>query len=237
MDGGHSFDAHQAAKRRKAGNRAERRAWAKGVLDGILGQLRPDDLCLDCGANVGAVAGPLAETGAQVFAFEPDPVAFAALSDRLAPYRNTRAIPAAVGLTDGQATLHRAARFRDDPLDATVSSTLMAGKRDTTSDHDVTVRVLSLPDILAALHAGHWPGALPLPRTVPKRIALLKLDVEGAELDLLPALHEGDLLAPIACTLVETHQRKFPDRRRAFLSMRRQIAGLYPATKVNLDWI
>lgn len=237
MDGGHTEEARAAARRHRAATRARRQARAKGVLDGILGQLRPGDLCLDCGANVGAVAGPLAATGAEVLAFEPDPLAFAALSDRLAAFPNAHPIPAAVGVTDGTATLHRAKRFADSPLAATVGSTVVPGKRDSDGSHDIPVRVLSLPDILTAIQEGRWPDDLPMPTRAHTRIALLKLDVEGAELALLPALHDADLLAPVACTLVETHQRKFPALRRDFLSMRRRIAALYPVPKVDLDWI
>lgn len=239
MDGGYQHDAHQAAKRRKAGTRLQRQAWARGVLDGILSQLRPGDLCLDCGANVGLVAGPLAETGAEVLAFEPDPLAFAALTDRLAPFANAHPIAAAVGVHAGTETLRRSTRFADTPLAATTGSTLLVGKRDADCEaaNDVAVQVASLPDMLTTLHAGGWPAGLPRPSQSPGRIALLKLDVEGAELTLLPALHGADLLAPIGCTLVETHQRKFPALRRDFLSMRRQIAGLYPPHRVNLDWI
>lgn len=237
MDGGFIHDGRAAARRRKAGTRAERMASAKGVLDGILSQLRPGDLCLDCGANVGSVAGPLAETGAEVLAFEPDPVAFAALSDRLAPFANAHPVQAAVDVSGGTATLHRSNKFADDPLGATISSTVLAGKRDSDGQNDISVRVLSLPDMLETIQAGRWPDILPMPTCAPSRIALLKMDVEGAELTLLPALHHHDLLTPIACTVVETHQRKFPALRQDFLSMRRQIAGLYPGHKVNLDWI
>lgn len=233
------YDEDMARARRRLAKR-ERRAWARGVFDGLLSQLTSDDICLDCGGNVGEISGPIAETGAEVYAFEPDPVAFAALSARLAPFPNAHAVQAAVGVTSGSATLHRSSRFEDDPLSATVSSTLMPGKRDSVGGNDITVDVLSLPDILTSLQAGQMPPVLPAlsrNRRKPGRLALLKMDVEGGELELLPALHQADLLAGIGCTLVETHQRKFPDRRRDFLSMRRQIAGLYPARKVNLDWI
>ena len=213
-----------------------RRATARGLLDGILSQLRPGDVALDCGANVGEIAEPLARTGATVFAFEPDPLAFDALVRRLAPYPAAHAIHAAVGAAPGRATLRRSARFDGDPLAATTSSTLETGKRDADASgaNDVEVDVLPLPALIAALAAGDVPPPL---TGRPGRLALLKLDVEGSELDLLPALHAAGLLDAIACTLVETHQRKFPDRRRDFLAMRREIAAAYPARKVNLDWI
>ena len=227
------------SRERRRAKRRERFAHARGVMDGICAQLRPGDVVLDCGANRGEVSHPLAETGATIYAFEPDPLAFAALAERLAGFANAHPVQAAVSSEAGRAILHRSTTFGDDPLAATVSSTLASGKRDADASgaNDVEVEVMDLRAILAALAEGRIPDGLPAPATPPSRIALLKLDVEGEELTLLPALHEADLLAPVACTLVETHQRKFPDKRRAFLDMRRQIAGLYPQHKVNLDWV
>ncbi|WP_299816082.1 FkbM family methyltransferase [uncultured Jannaschia sp.] len=228
-------DIRAKRQARRLGQRL-RRATARGLLDGILSQLRPGDVALDCGANVGDVAEPLAETGATVFAFEPDPLAFDTLARRLAPYPAAHAVHAAVGVTRARATLRRSSRFAGDALAATTSSTLLPGKRDADTEgaHDVEVDVLSLPELIAALAAGSVPPPL---KGAPGRLALLKLDVEGSELDLLPTLHAAGLLNKIACTLVETHQRKFPDRRRDVLAMRREIAAAYPARKVNLDWI
>ena len=235
----HEETLSRAMRRAKA---RERRAWARGLLDGTLAQMGPDCVALDCGANVGEVTQPLADTGAMVYAFEPDPVAFAALSERMAGYDNVQLVNAAVGETAGTATLHRSVRFDEDPLAATVSSTLMAGKRDADAEdpNGVAVAVLSLPDILSDVVQGRVPRALPrLPgqRRGTGRCALLKIDIEGGELSLLPALHDADLLQHVSCTLVETHQRKFPALRRDFLQMRREIGGLYPSRKVNLDWI
>ncbi len=233
-----AFDTERARlKRRMAGR--ERRAAARGILDGVLSQLRPGDVALDCGANVGDITCPLAETGATIFAFEPDPVAFAALQTRTDTLPNVHAINAAVAVQAGTATLHRTRAFADDPLASTVSSTLLSGKRDSDARgaNDIDVPVLSLPGLLRDLTAGRIPAALPATARKPWRVTLLKLDVEGEELNLLPALHDANLLEPIGCTLVETHQRKFPDRRRDFLRMRRRIGAQYPTSKVNLDWI
>lgn len=42
----------------------------------VVHRLKPGDIAIDCGANIGSVALRLAKTGATVFAFEPDPIAF-----------------------------------------------------------------------------------------------------------------------------------------------------------------
>ena len=52
--------AHDKLKRRAQRN--ERAQFARGLMQGILSMQQPGDVVLDCGANVGAVTGPLAET-------------------------------------------------------------------------------------------------------------------------------------------------------------------------------
>ena len=74
-------------KKRQARNMAK--AGAEGFLMGLASQLTPEDTVVDCGANVGDVAEPLAETGAALHAFEPDPFAFG----KLAKENNTMIIP------------------------------------------------------------------------------------------------------------------------------------------------
>lgn len=205
----------------------ERKLRAEGVLAGVTAMLGKGDIAVDLGANVGAVTEQLASTGASVFAFEPDPVAFAALARRVADRPNVESINAAVGLAEGHVTLLRSVRFEDDPVAATVSSTVLSGKRDrdAAGTNDVEVRQVDLVAFLKGLIAGHG------------RIAFLKMDIEGGELDLLPALSAAGLLDVIGYTVVETHQRKFPEKRKDFMRMRRQMSKLHSPLQLNLDWI
>src|SRR3546814_8424189 len=63
------------------------RAPTQGAMRDFLDaakRLRPGDIAIDCGANVGRFTRPIAEGGATVHAFEPNPDAFAELSRNLA---------------------------------------------------------------------------------------------------------------------------------------------------------
>ncbi|MEM1351990.1 MAG: FkbM family methyltransferase, partial [Pseudomonadota bacterium] len=93
-------------KRRQARN--ERAAFARGLLQGVRSMLRPGDVVIDCGANIGDVAEPLAETGATVLAYEPDPYAFGRLEARLGERSNVKLHNAAVGVEAGTVRLMRA---------------------------------------------------------------------------------------------------------------------------------
>lgn len=214
-----TFDARRLAHR-------EKKARSKGILEGAIAMLGKGDIAIDCGANVGIVTTQLAATGAEVHAFEPDPVAFGELSRKVADMPNVHLHHAAVGSQDGTVTLMRSTRFADDPIAATVSSTIVSGKRDTDLEGHEALEV-PLVNLARFIRRVQKHG----------QVRLLKMDVEGEELTLLPHLAKRGALDVINCTLVETHQRKFPEKRRDFLSMRREISARYPASKVNLDWI
>ena len=75
-------------------------------------RVRPGELCLDVGANVGAYVLQLARwshPGGTVVAFEPNPAALEILMEHVRMndlQRNVTVVPAAVGATAGTATLY-----------------------------------------------------------------------------------------------------------------------------------
>jgi FkbM family methyltransferase len=196
------------------------RIWrARAAFERAARALGPGDVAIDCGANVGRYTEPLARSGAVVHAFEPDPTAFAALSARLSGRPNVTLHPAAVGVTDGTATLYRAADFAADPLKRTVSSSLLPDKLNVDAEAALEVRRVDLPRFIAEIG----------------RVALLKLDIEGAEVEILERLLEIGALARIGAVFVETHETKAPALAERTAALRRAIArdGL---AGVNLDW-
>ena len=217
--------AHDKLKRRAERN--ERAQFARGLMQGILSMLRPGDVVFDCGANVGAVTGPLAETGATVHAFEPDPFAFEQLSKRVQGMDNVILHTAAVGVAAGSVRLMRAANFADNPMGGSVKSTVIAGGRniDERDDATISVQMIALPDLIRATAAAAG------------EVAFLKMDIEGAELDLLEHMQAEGLFDLVRLTVAETHENKFRDLRPRFAALRNAVAAEHPVTRVNLDWI
>lgn len=214
--------AERAARRAR---RNLRKAAAEGYLEGICAMLRPGDLALDCGANMGVVTAQLAATGADVLAFEPDPYAFSQLQARFAAEPRVELVNAALGVSEGTVLLHRAENFEDNPEGASVKSTILPGGRSIAREGGLEVRLADMPALIAELVAARG------------EIAFVKMDIEGAELDILEALDRRDLLAGIRCLVAETHERKFKELRPRFRALRRHLEDKYPRTKVNLDWI
>lgn len=212
-------------KRRQERN--QRAAHARGLLQGITSMLKPGDIVFDCGANVGDVTAPLAATGAYVHAFEPDPYAFDQLRKRMGGVENVTLYNAAVGVEAGSIQLMRAVNFDDNPKGGSVKSTVVSGGRkiDERDEATIEVELISLPDKIEAVVAEHG------------EIAFLKMDIEGAELDLLEHMQAKRLFDHVRLTVAETHEHKFRDLRPRFKALRQAVSTDYPITRVNLDWI
>ena len=214
------------AKLKRRQERNQRAAFAKGLMQGICSILKPGDIVLDCGANVGEVSGLLAQTGAEVHAFEPDPFAFGKLKKAMKGQENVILHNAAVGVENGSIRLMRAENFDDNPRGASVKSTVISGGRKIDEQEngiDVTqVSLLGRIDELVEQHG---------------EIAFLKMDIEGAELDILEAMLKRNLFDKIRLTVAETHESKFKKLRPRFAALREAVTEKYPITKVNLDWI
>jgi FkbM family methyltransferase len=131
---------------------------------------QPGQTVVDVGANIGVfsldAAGRVGGSG-RVVAVEPHPLAFELLSRNLGPYeRRTVLVNVACGARDGRLALHSV------PGRLSVSS--LHTRPDRTESTEV--RVLTLDAVVSA----HGIGA----------IDLLKLDVEGSELDVIAGARE-----------------------------------------------
>jgi FkbM family methyltransferase len=200
-------------------------ARAEGMLQGVVSMLRPGDVVVDCGANRGDISADLAATGAVVHAFEPDPYNVEKLTDRFRDVPNVHLHPVAVGAKAGQVRLMRAANWEANPDLASVKSTIVSGGHNIAEGAGIDVEIIDFPAFLRGLIAAHG------------RLAFVKIDIEGAELDLLEAMLSAGLFDHIQLTVAETHERKFKDLRPRFAALREAVSAAYPPTRVNLDWI
>ncbi|WP_435139444.1 FkbM family methyltransferase [Pseudopelagicola sp. nBUS_19] len=221
-----SLTAEEALEKYQRRHRRNMRAsHAQGFLLGVASMLQKGDLVIDCGANIGEVTQPLAETGASIHCFEPDPYAFEQLSSRVMKLDNVILHNAAVGTESGTVQLMRAVNFGENPKGGSVKSTVLKGGRSIDESNPIDVELIDL--IAFIKHAIECSG----------EIAFLKMDIEGAELDILERMEAENLFDSIRCTVVETHERKFKALRPRFKALKERVGNAYPVSKVNLDWI
>jgi FkbM family methyltransferase len=202
-----------------------RKAWAEGYLTAITAMLKPGDLAVDCGANMGVVTERLAATGADVVAFEPDPFAFKTLEQKFANTPHVTLFNAAVGVGSGTVRLMRADNFGDNPEGASVKSTILDGGRRIDAENAVEVPLIDFPSWVADQVKARG------------EVAFIKMDIEGAELDILEKMDAEHLFQNVRCLVAETHERKFKDLRDRYKALRDKVSENYAPGKVNLDWI
>jgi len=215
----------------------------------IVEELRDGALCVDCGAHVGHVSEVLLRLGARVEAFEPHPVLGHYLRMRLWEFVREGRLAvhlAAVGAKAAEVDLHIL-----EPLEKTnlrgglsESGTVCAEKAqvqeqksaessgtqsgeaterpaEQTPPPPVRVRQVDLADFLQRLG---WP------------VTLLKLDIEGAEYEVLESLIACGAHELCRHILVETHHQKIPALAPRAAALE-QLLRDREVKNVYLDWI
>ena len=177
--------------------------------------------CIDLGANVGVYTRKMASVAKQVIAFEPDPWACAELRANVADLDNVTIVNAAAGACEKKVLLYRHSRFENDPASYSEASSVIADKRSVTEENAVEVRQIDFIRYIEGLD---------------EEVGVLKIDIEGAEVDLLESLLERpDILKRIDHIFVETHEKRIP-------AHKQRINALYEKSQnierpcINLSW-
>lgn len=178
-------------------------------------------IIVDCGANVGDVTSRFVRTGATVHAFEPNPLVFSILAARFR--HNSRVVCLNKGVWDRECKLTLTLPISDrsaDDIDVSVASSFVASTGE--QGRRVEVDCVNLVQYLAAL---------------PGRIRLLKMDIEGAEGQVLESLLESDVVRKIDYMVVETHEQHIRDLAPRIQEIRRRIEQLGLQDRISLDWV
>ena len=177
--------------------------------------------CIDLGANVGIYTRKMALGAKQVIAFEPDPWACAELRANLAEFDNVRIENMAAGACEKAVILYRHPRFESDPAMYSESSSVIDGKIGVSKEGAVEVQQI---DFIRYIE------------DIDEDIGVLKIDIEGAEVELLEFLFERpDVLARIDHIFAETHENGIP-------SHKPRVSALYEKARtierpsINLSW-
>lgn len=187
----------------------------------ILKELNNDSLVIDCGANIGNITNKFAATGATVFAFEPDPIAFAVLSSRFAATSNVHLFQKGVWDKNETVTLYHHKNQTKNELAFTVGSSIKSDKINVTATKTSTIEVVDLIEFMQSLN---------------KKITVIKLDVEGAETEILEKIITTKTYLLFDNLYTETHETKIPGQRQNILELRKKIKeeGI---KNIHLNWL
>jgi FkbM family methyltransferase len=166
--------------------------WEPGTFAFLREHLRPDSTFLDVGAWIGPVALAASPRCAKVYCFEPDPAAYRFLLWNLDLNEIRNVVPFHAAL--GSRTEIRTLSGREGAFGTSRSSLL---------------GVAGAPEI--GVQGWSWGDWLETVR--PGRVDVIKLDVEGGELELLPAM-AGYLRAKRPALHLSLHGELLPEGER-----------------------
>ena len=177
--------------------------------------------CIDLGANIGEYTKMLAGQAKQVIAFEPDPWAHTQLRSNVAGLENVKIENAAAGTREGAVYLYRRNNFESNPSSNSKSSSVIANKTNVSLDGAIEVRQIDFIKYIESLD---------------ENIGIVKIDIEGAEIELLEALFKRpDLLLRIDHIFVETHESSIPGMDHRVNELRKRAEHMV-RPRVNMDW-
>lgn len=184
--------------------------------------LAEGDIAIDAGANVGVVTKVLAANGATVHAFEPDPVAFAELTESCGDLPNVTLHQKAISDRPEGVNLYRHLNHEIDPVRFSQGSSLISDKGNVDDREGLPVEAI---DVAAFMQELGGP------------VKVLKMDIEGSEYKVMERLLDTGMINNIDKIFVETHARRIPSLREADQKLRERIKAEGHTDRVNFNWI
>ena len=181
-------------------------------IKSIVSDLTSEDVCIDCGANVGVYSQLFASYGAKVYSFEPNPIAFNILKKK-------SEIMSAVGTSNTKSNLYLHKDFHLDEVLYSQSSSLIK-KKNNLSESSIRIDVINFSEWLKQFD----------------KIKFIKIDIEGYEVELLNHLIDSKDLQNIDYIFVETHEKKIEELNFGIEQLRKKIENLNLHTKIFWNW-
>lgn len=179
-----------------------------------------NDTVIDCGANIGKITEYFASKNARVYAFEPNPYAFEVLSKKFTNNNNVTCINSGVYSTNISTKLFLHNNSDKDKVRWSTGSSIVKQKKNINEKNSIDIDLIDITNFIKKLN---------------QRIKLIKIDVEGAECEIIKKIIEKDLIHLIDHIFVETHDHKIPELKEKTDEIRKLI-NIKNIKNINLNW-
>ena len=193
----------------------------------IFQQMPENAICIDAGANIGVFSDICLNRQAKVYSFEPNQIAFDILRRK---YRNNHDIylyKKAVWVEETTLDFFSTELQKDNFLLYSQGNSLIKNHGEDGYSHTTkeTVEACDFNQFIIDTFVSHN-----------KHIYLLKMDIEGAEFEVLNKLIDKDLHKNFEFILVETHERFFDDGDCKIKELQKKIKEKN-INNIFLDWV
>lgn len=186
-----------------------------------LKKLKKNDYVLDIGANIGLVTECFAKTGCKVVSFEPNKYSFKQLKKMSLKYKNIKIFNAAAGIKKKIVKIYHHENFKLKSLKYSQASSLLKEKKN--------VDVMNF----------HFVKMIDLAKYIKKNrnyYKIMKIDIEGYEIELLNHLINKNVLSKIGRIYVEFHDNKNVFLKRKTEKLKQRIKKLNLQSKFKYTW-
>jgi len=184
-----------------------------------------NSICIDCGSHAGDITEVFRQLGAYVYAFEPNADLINKQKERFKGVSNVELINKAVW--DKYTTLELKALKQNGNLNLGGSSILKIDDSDELKQEGLISNSVEVIDLIDFMEKNIFARG--------KTVQILKLDVEGAEYEIIEKLLTSGAYKKIAHIFVETHARFFKDGAEKMKKIHKMIED-YKAENIYLDW-
>lgn len=186
-----------------------------------MNRLKKGDLVIDVGANIGLVTESLALRGATVISLEPNSEAFLKLKEVELRYENIDARQEAAGTEDKNVKLYLHKSSLGSESDFTQASSLLSKKPNVSEELYEEIKEIDFALLIKSLKSS---------------VELIKIDIEGYEIDLINHLLDMKVLDKVKKIYVETHERKFNALLEETEKLKRRVVDEGYEEKFFFDW-
>lgn len=161
-----------------------------------LQNLASSSVFVDAGACIGEVSMNLAQQADTILMIEPDPTAAQQLNETefIKADDRVKLLQAALAAVKGTARLYRHRKFEPGFYETVGSSSLDSTKFNVSPNHSVVVETITLSSILDQID--------------PNKKCVVKMDIEGAEYEVIQELLDSGGFSKVEAMFVEFHPTK-----------------------------
>jgi FkbM family methyltransferase len=178
------------------------------------------DVCLDCGCNAGSVSDVFLHKGAFVYAFEPHPYLFQLLSEKYHAADRVKLFDKAVWDRNTRMELH-VQKVKKTGVVNLEGTSLFGDRVDAHVEPKCNVEVIDIVEFIS---------------NIGRRVKVLKIDVEGAEFEIIDKILNEEVYKRIDHVFCEVHPHFFTDGPERLKQLQTKIYTK-GVTNIHLDWV